>query len=259
MLLTPNLTKVRVDPAVIRSALCADMEAPILREIQTDAGSRPNPAIETSSRPRRHPARTSQLQTHPRHLAAPPAAQRRLPATTPPRAHSPPACSRSRALTPSNTFSGSSPGGSSARKCFDAAAPIKAGCCLGALVADARPAARSDHLVARMDRDRRGRALETAPLLRRTELGARQHPPSRRRTTARTRDRNRSRGIAGAERRISGAGRHHRTHRRDLRAGGRRGRRSAIGASDRSGLPSPPRSPGDITSAIATGPTCVFP
>jgi ATP-binding cassette subfamily B protein len=34
LLLTPDLTKVRVDPAVIRSALCADVEAPILREIQ---------------------------------------------------------------------------------------------------------------------------------------------------------------------------------------------------------------------------------
>jgi ATP-binding cassette subfamily B protein len=33
-LLTPALTKVRVDPAVIRSALCAAIEAPILREIQ---------------------------------------------------------------------------------------------------------------------------------------------------------------------------------------------------------------------------------
>jgi ATP-binding cassette subfamily B protein len=34
MLLTPELKKVRVDPAVIRSALCAAMEAPLLREIQ---------------------------------------------------------------------------------------------------------------------------------------------------------------------------------------------------------------------------------
>ena len=34
MLLTPHLTKVHVDPGVIRSALCAGMEAPILREIQ---------------------------------------------------------------------------------------------------------------------------------------------------------------------------------------------------------------------------------
>jgi ATP-binding cassette, subfamily B, bacterial len=34
MLLTPALTKVRVDPAIIRSALCASFEAPILREIQ---------------------------------------------------------------------------------------------------------------------------------------------------------------------------------------------------------------------------------
>ena len=33
-LLTPDLTKVRVAPAVIRSALCATLEAPILREIQ---------------------------------------------------------------------------------------------------------------------------------------------------------------------------------------------------------------------------------
>jgi ATP-binding cassette subfamily B protein len=33
-LLTPDLTKVRVHPAVIRSALCASVEAPILREIQ---------------------------------------------------------------------------------------------------------------------------------------------------------------------------------------------------------------------------------
>src|SRR5580704_15015712 len=32
--LTPEHTKVRVDPAVIRSALCADVEAPILGEIQ---------------------------------------------------------------------------------------------------------------------------------------------------------------------------------------------------------------------------------
>ena len=34
ILLTPEHTKVRVDPAVIRSALCADVEAPIFREIQ---------------------------------------------------------------------------------------------------------------------------------------------------------------------------------------------------------------------------------
>jgi ATP-binding cassette, subfamily B, bacterial len=34
MLLTPALTKVRVDPAIIRSALCAAFEAPILQEIQ---------------------------------------------------------------------------------------------------------------------------------------------------------------------------------------------------------------------------------
>jgi ATP-binding cassette subfamily B protein len=34
MLLAPNLTKIRVDPALIRSALCAGMEAPVLREIQ---------------------------------------------------------------------------------------------------------------------------------------------------------------------------------------------------------------------------------
>ncbi len=34
VLLTPEHTKVRVDPAVIRAALCADVEAPILREIQ---------------------------------------------------------------------------------------------------------------------------------------------------------------------------------------------------------------------------------
>ena len=33
-LLTPALTKVRVDPAIIRSALCSAFEAPILREIQ---------------------------------------------------------------------------------------------------------------------------------------------------------------------------------------------------------------------------------
>ncbi len=33
-LLTPALTKVRIDPAVIRSALCATFEAPLLREIQ---------------------------------------------------------------------------------------------------------------------------------------------------------------------------------------------------------------------------------
>jgi ATP-binding cassette subfamily B protein len=34
ILLTPALTKVRVDPAVIRAALCASMEAPVLAEIQ---------------------------------------------------------------------------------------------------------------------------------------------------------------------------------------------------------------------------------
>jgi ATP-binding cassette subfamily B protein len=34
IILTPDLTKVCVDPAVIRSALCASVEAPILREIQ---------------------------------------------------------------------------------------------------------------------------------------------------------------------------------------------------------------------------------
>jgi len=34
ILLTPELKKVRVDPAVIRSALCSSVEAPILREIQ---------------------------------------------------------------------------------------------------------------------------------------------------------------------------------------------------------------------------------
>jgi ATP-binding cassette subfamily B protein len=34
IVLTPELKKIRADPAVIRSALCADMEAPILREIQ---------------------------------------------------------------------------------------------------------------------------------------------------------------------------------------------------------------------------------
>jgi len=34
ILLTPALTKVRVNPAIIRSALCASVEAPILREIQ---------------------------------------------------------------------------------------------------------------------------------------------------------------------------------------------------------------------------------
>jgi ATP-binding cassette, subfamily B, bacterial len=34
VLLTPNLTKIRIDPAAIRSALCGNMEAAILREIQ---------------------------------------------------------------------------------------------------------------------------------------------------------------------------------------------------------------------------------
>ena len=34
MILTPALTKVRLDPAMIRSALCSTFEAPILREIQ---------------------------------------------------------------------------------------------------------------------------------------------------------------------------------------------------------------------------------
>jgi len=34
MLLAPTLKKIRIDPALIRSALCASIEAPILREIQ---------------------------------------------------------------------------------------------------------------------------------------------------------------------------------------------------------------------------------
>src|ERR1700734_1245030 len=34
MLLTPDLKKVRASPAAIRSALCSNMEAPVLLEIQ---------------------------------------------------------------------------------------------------------------------------------------------------------------------------------------------------------------------------------
>jgi ATP-binding cassette subfamily B protein len=50
-LLTPALTKVHFDPAVIRSALCASLEAPILREIQeTLDRSKIPPARQTRAR-----------------------------------------------------------------------------------------------------------------------------------------------------------------------------------------------------------------
>ena len=195
-LLTPALKKVRVDPAVIRAALCAAMEAPILREIDETLRPRPDPAGKTSSRT--HAILRERLGAKRIRgiwlLRLPPGAN--FWRSTAPRPH-PPAldCARQR---PCGAISALDPGLVHCRReCFARRNGSRMAGSLGSAPADAGPAARADHAIARLGRHRRRRALEAAALLRLAPFGARQHPPSRRRATARTSARIGSRRSAG--------------------------------------------------------------
>ncbi len=178
----------------------------------------PDPTRETSACTRRHPARTPQLETNPRHLAA--CAFR--PARTSGSNSATPrfpvdSCARRRPCHPISC-SGSWRGTLSAP--MFCAADVNRSWLIpwSLLLADAGSPARPHYAIARRNRDRRGRALKAAPVLRLAAPGSRQHPPSRRGAVARTRTRIGSGGSAGIERRLSRFGGTHRNRRRHFRA-----------------------------------------
>ena len=254
-LLTPHLKKVRVDPAAIRSALCAEIEAPVLQEIQEtlDRAQIP-PAKQARARDTILRERLSSQRIRGIWLLRP-ASWRELLGTTEPRAHSPStpgAGRRSRHSVPV-VDPGLVHGW---LKCFKRRTGPWLAVSLGAAVADLGPTARPHYAIARLGRNRRRRAFEATPLLRIAAPRSRQPPPSRRGATPGTRARIGGSGSAGPQRRISRLGRAHRNRRRNLRAGIRRGRSARKRRFSCCGFWSRPGSRGAISNAAATGPTC---
>ena len=254
VLLTPEFKKVRVDPAVIRSALCATMEAPVQREIQEmlDRAQIP-PAKQARARDAILRERLGSKRIRGIWLLRlPPGAnfwQQLRHAHVPRRllALARRSCHPIHALDSGLVHC--------RLKCFTRRDGSRLADSLGAFAADTGAATRAHYPIAGMGRHRRRRALEAAALLRLVAPGARQHPPSRRGPVARARARIRGSGGAGLKRRLARVGRDHRD--RCLRSSCCRPAPAAFcnRRCSWSGCSSRPPSRGSIFKAIASGPT----